>query len=40
MLKCKLSGAQKRKLQKEKDDKHNGVMKKVKKLNNLFNVLS
>lgn len=36
----KLSGAQKKKLQKEKDDKYNGVMEKVKKLNNYFNVLS
>jgi len=35
----KLSGAQRRKLQKEKDDKHNDLMVKMKKLDNFFNVL-
>jgi len=40
MSNSKLSGAQRRKLQKEKDDKHNNVMTKVKKLDHFFNVLS
>ena len=39
MSNSKLSGAQRRKLQKEKDDKHNNVMTKVKKLDHFFNVL-
>ncbi|KAL4153946.1 hypothetical protein QTP88_001779 [Uroleucon formosanum] len=39
MSNSKLSGVQRRKLQKEKDDKHNNVMTKVKKLDHFFNVL-
>lgn len=38
MSKCKSSGAQRRKLQNEKYDEHNDVIKKAKKLDGLFNV--
>lgn len=39
MLNSNLSSAQKSQLPKEKNDKHNVVMKKVKKLDHFFNVL-